>query len=68
MKINNNFFKALFSAQIIVLAIKLGALGLLVLFYPKANWIHVGVVSIFIILIQAIMLASGFKNDTEIIE
>lgn len=68
MKINENFLKALKSSQLVLLAVMLLALFLLMTFYPSASWAHMFVGSIFIIVIQALVIASGFKNETSIIE
>ncbi|MGB6269150.1 MAG: hypothetical protein WBF67_09080 [Olleya sp.] len=68
MKINTNFLKALKSAQIVLLAIMLFGLFLLMTFYPSASWAHMLLGLVFIIVIQALVIASGFKNDTEILE
>lgn len=67
MKLNTKLLKALKSAQIVLLAVMLFALNLLMVFYPKANWIHMGAGSIFIIAILVIVLASGFNNNEEIL-
>lgn len=68
MKIQDKFFTALKSSQIVLLAVMLFALNLLMAFYPHASWLHMLIGSIFIILILAIVIASGFKNETEILK
>ncbi len=65
---NKNVLKALKSAQLVVLALMLTAMFLVVLFYPKVNWIHHLVGSVFILVIQAVLIASNYNRDEEIIK
>ena len=67
MKINPKIIKALKSSQIILLAVMLFALNLVMLFYPSANWLHMGVGSIFIIIILVLVIAAGFDNDSDVL-
>lgn len=65
---NKNVLKALGSAQLIVLALMLVALFLVMLFYPKASWIHQLIGSAFILIIQAVLIASKYNRDEEIVK
>jgi len=67
MKINPKIIKALKSSQIILLAVMLFALNLVMLFYPSANWLHMGIGSIFIIVILVLVIAAGFENDSDVL-
>jgi len=67
MKINPKIIKALKSSQIILLAVMLFALNLVMLFYPSANWLHMGIGSIFIIVILVLVIAAGFDNDSDVL-
>jgi uncharacterized membrane protein len=67
MKLSDKLLKALTSAQIVLLSIMLLALNLIMLFYPKANWLHMAGGSVFIVAILVVVLAAGFKNDEDLL-
>ena len=67
MKLNPKLLKALKSSQIVLLAVMLFALNLVMLFYPSANWLHMAVGSVFIIVILVLVIAAGFDNDSDVI-
>lgn len=66
--INENVLRALKSSQMVMLYILLLAMVILMAIVPNYSWLFMLGGSIFIVAILAVALASGYVNETQIIE
>lgn len=66
MKINSKFIKALKSSQLVLMYLYTLVVFILQLFYPDFSAWQFLVGAIFAIILVALIIASGFVNETEI--
>ena len=67
MKFTSKLKKVFSSSILWIQALLYTAIILLQLFYPKMSWLQMTIASVFCLAILALVIASGFKTDEEIL-